>query len=162
MGLKAEQIKRIAGVLSVAGRREATRDNGAWDKLENLKEALGADQLLEEILASMSTEEAHETFDFIGRNYDISFGQEDFEMEARRSSKRKQADEARAEYYQTLRRWAKELIVEAQEQADEEGVDIDEVLYDKLYELAGDNEWVIYTGKALSVLNNSDNWLAAC
>ena len=73
----------------------------------------------------------------------------------------KKADEARAAYYQSMRTYAKEIIEEAQRQAEEEGGDVEDYINDKISEYAGDSEWVIYTGKALSVLNNSDNWLAA-
>ena len=85
MGLTAKQIKRIAGVTKPTERREATRDNEVFEKLDVLKGSIETDELLDEVFISMSTEEAHATLDFIGQNRGISFDN-DFDMEGRKQS----------------------------------------------------------------------------
>lgn len=172
MGLKSDQIKRIAGILNSkvgrvdASERKATQATEVWDKLDILKEFLGADDLLDELLRAMSTEEANENFDFIAQMHDISFDPS-MEVEGRKQSDsyerkttRRNADEQRAEYYQSMRALAKDLLQEAQEEAQESGEDVEDIINEKISYWAGESEWVISTEKALSVLNNSDNWLA--
>lgn len=58
-------------------RKRATQDNQAWDLFEKCKEALGPEGLLQEIVLSMSTEEAIETFEFISRMHDLDYEEEE-------------------------------------------------------------------------------------
>jgi len=83
MGLTAKQIKRIARVTKPTERREATRDNEVFEKLDVLKGSIGTDELLDEVFISMSTEEAHATLDFIGQVYEMVL--EDLEAYERES-----------------------------------------------------------------------------
>lgn len=75
LNMTDEQLKRVAKFIE--GKKEATQDNDAWDRYEMCLEALGPEQLLEEIVRSMSTEEAIETFDFIARMHDLGSMEEE-------------------------------------------------------------------------------------
>lgn len=50
-----------------------------WDKVEEIKEAMGADEFLMEVLRSMNINEFNETIDYISSLYDIGYDEENDE-----------------------------------------------------------------------------------
>lgn len=54
-----------------ARRREADVSNETWDKFERLRELMGDQMLLEELVRAMSGKEAEENFDFIIQMHDL-------------------------------------------------------------------------------------------
>jgi hypothetical protein len=75
-GITDKGMERLASKIQKS-RKDATQDNEVWDKLEHLKGHLGPDQLLEELVQAMSTEEANENFDFIIQMHDIPMDYDD-------------------------------------------------------------------------------------
>ena len=52
---------------------EASSNSKLWDKIDELKEELGAEKLLEEFCHSMSDDELEQNLKWICKNYDIKF-----------------------------------------------------------------------------------------
>lgn len=61
--------------------RRADVSNETWDKFERLRELMGDQMLLEELVRAMSSKEAQENFDFIIQMHDLGreFGEEEEE-----------------------------------------------------------------------------------
>lgn len=52
--------------------REGSSDKKLWDAIDKLKEAVGADQLLDDLCQAMSDDELRDNLKFIIRNYDMN------------------------------------------------------------------------------------------
>ena len=59
-------MKRIEDLIN-----EGSSDMKLWDKIDELKEELGADKLLDEICQGLSDDALKEVLKFICKNYDI-------------------------------------------------------------------------------------------
>lgn len=59
-------MKRIEDLIN-----EGSSNMKLWDKIDELKEELGADKLLDEICQSLSDDALEESLKFICKNYDI-------------------------------------------------------------------------------------------
>ena len=60
-------MKRIEDYLIIEG----SSDMKLWDKIDELKEELGADKLLDEICQGLSDDALEKVLKFICKNYDI-------------------------------------------------------------------------------------------
>lgn len=80
----------------------------------------------------------------------------------KKSEKTKEEGEriGRAQYHQSMRSFAKEILKDAAKQYDSYD-DAREDIDERIHETADGTSWVIYTGENLDVMKYSDNWLAA-
>ncbi len=73
------------------GKMKKTLDNVVWNKMDALKEALGCDELVENMVRAMDTDEANGIFDYIGRCFEVRFDEngnevfEDYEASTKKS-----------------------------------------------------------------------------
>ena len=53
--------------------KEGSSDMKLWDKIDELKEQIGSDQLVDDLCQAMSDDELKKNLQFICRNYDIKW-----------------------------------------------------------------------------------------
>lgn len=75
--LSNDQMERVAKFMK--GKKEATLDNEVWDLVDTCVMYLGAEELVEELIRAMSTEEAMGNLEFIMRMHEIPTEEEEEE-----------------------------------------------------------------------------------
>lgn len=74
-----QESKKLAKVIPHKKLKESLVNDEDWDRVENIKEMLGADEFIDAIFKQMSNDEAVETLDYIERMYDIGYDEENDE-----------------------------------------------------------------------------------
>lgn len=78
MKISKLQLKQIVKE-EVEKELKETVNTEVWSKVDRLREILGADLLVEELIRAMTTDEAEDNLNYIARNHDIHFNDEEFE-----------------------------------------------------------------------------------
>lgn len=76
---RIQESKKTVKVIPHKKLKESLVNDEDWDRVENIKEMLGADEFIDAIFKQMSNDEAVETLDYIERMYDIGYDEENDE-----------------------------------------------------------------------------------
>ena len=66
-------MKTISEVLNPTKVNEGVSNMKLWETIDELKETLGADKLVDELCQSMSDDELEKNLKFICKNYEVKF-----------------------------------------------------------------------------------------
>lgn len=59
--------------------KEGSANSSDWERWDNIKEAMGADQMLDAIFNAMDQNEIEEMLEFLEREYEINSGYNDYD-----------------------------------------------------------------------------------